>query len=753
MPGRNWGSVGFGAFNIDLETGEVRRRGVKVKLQGQPFAVLALLLERPGELVTRDELKERIWGAETYVDFDQGLNKAIKKIRAALGDSAEQPKYVETLPKRGYRFIAPLNAPDLKSENNQPSIRQSAQLTEPGQSEQPENVTGEVAARANVRRGTSQRRTAQIAGALAAGLFLTFFLSRHNWERERELRLRQLTTNNAENFIESSVVSPDGRYLLYGDEIGIHLRVIATGETHTFDRPKALPTEDSWHPTAWYPDQTHFIAVSETLTTHGVIPTSWTVSLLGDGATELRQKAIAQSVSPDGSQVAFTSGGMNSNQEIGIMGARGEDARIVNTGDEVSEFRMVQWAADGRRLFDMRTHWLGGSDESSKVQYVIESRRPRGTGAIPIASYVIASDFPDWRGGGSFCIFGDGRVIYTRSVSAESLAGNDDTNLWEIKVKPETGEPDGAARPVTKWFGQHLDNVSVSRDGKTLVLQKSNWQLHTYLGEIGSGSGLQPLRRMTLEDSDDLPYAWTPDSRAVIFTSNRAGTYRLYKQIIDKKVAEPITTGPDVVLLAALSPDGQWIIYNTEARSGRPPRVMRIAISGGAPQIIMETRVTAQVHCPTAPGTRCISLEEGKDQIFRSFDAMTGNSRELFKRAFWNGGWAVSPRGSIGILRQDSGGGSVQILSESGSVEREITLAPWSNFSGLNWSADPSEIYTASVGPSGATVLRVDLAGRIQPLWLLKGSRVAWAVAAPDGHHIAVLGKSSYSNAWVVENF
>ena len=369
VPSRNCGSVGFGAFNVDLDTGEVRRRGVKVKLQGQPFAVLAILLEKRGELVTREELKERIWGTEMYVDFDQGLNKAIKKIRAALGDSAEQPKYVETLPKRGYRFIASLNSSQPETESNQPSTRQSAQLTELGQHRQPENVTGEVPARANVRRGSWQRRTAQIAGALAAGLSLTFFLSRHNSERERELRLRHLTTNNADNFIESSVVSPDGRYLLYGDEIGIHLRVIATGEAHTFDRPRALPDEDSWYPTAWYPDQTHFIAVSETLTTQGVIPTSWTVSLLGDGATELRQKAIARSVSPDGSQVAFTSGGLDSNQEIGIMGARGEDARIVNPGGEATAFQMVQWSPDGRRLFDVRTHWLGGSDESSKVQY------------------------------------------------------------------------------------------------------------------------------------------------------------------------------------------------------------------------------------------------------------------------------------------------------------------------------------------------------------------------------------------------
>lgn len=434
------------------------------------------------------------------------------------------------------------------------------------------------------------------------------------------------------------------------------------------------------------------------------------------------------------------------------MGARGENPRTMG-GSDGSEFPIVQWSPEGRRLFDLRTRWLGGSNEQSKVEYVIESRRPDGSSAIPIVSYAIASDFPDWRGGGSFCALADGRVVYTRSMAAESLAGNDDTNLWEVRVKPETGEPQRGPRPLTKWFGQHFDHISVSRDGKTLVLQKSNWQLHTYIGELGSAGRLQPLRRMTLEDSDDLPYSWTPDSRAVIFASNRTGAYRLYKQATDKKVAEPITAGPDVIDEAVLSPNGQWIIYNTEARDGHPPRVMRIAISGGAPQLIMETKLTPQVHCPQAPATRCITLEEGEPHVFGTFDPMDGNHRELFKLPFWDGGWTVSPAGSIAILRQDPRGGRVQILSQSGSIEGEINLAPWSNFSGLDWSADPGEIYTASVGPSGATVLRVNLSGRIDPLWLLEGSQVTWVVAAPDGHHIAALGKSSYSNAWLVENF
>ncbi len=359
MAARKQEKVGFGAFEVDLGTGEIQRHGRKVTLQDQPFAVLALLLERPGELVTREELKARIWGTETYVDFDQGLNKAIKNIRAALGDSVRQPKYVETLPKRGYRFIAPLNSSDqLGSESNQAAQR--PQVGNLSRSGQPEHLNAEVPMRTSVRRRAWNVRAAQIAGALALVLTLAFFLARHNFKPERKLRLRELTTNSAENFVGSSVVSPDGQYLLYGDKIGIHLRVVTTGETHTFEKPKAVSGEDFWYPTAWYPDQTHFIAVSATLTAQGLIPTSWIVSVLGDGAIKLRERAIARSISPDGSLVAFTTGGIDSNQDIGTMGARGEDARIVTRGDDATAFPEVQWSPDGRRLFDLRTRWLGG---------------------------------------------------------------------------------------------------------------------------------------------------------------------------------------------------------------------------------------------------------------------------------------------------------------------------------------------------------------------------------------------------------
>jgi len=97
--------LGFGVFEVDLRDGQLTRRGLRLRLQEQPFQVLAMLLEKPGEVVTREELRSRLW-PRTIVDFDHGLNKAISKIREVLGDSVENPRFVETVARRGYRFLA-----------------------------------------------------------------------------------------------------------------------------------------------------------------------------------------------------------------------------------------------------------------------------------------------------------------------------------------------------------------------------------------------------------------------------------------------------------------------------------------------------------------------------------------------------------------------------------------------------------------------------------------------------------------------
>jgi cholera toxin transcriptional activator len=110
VPQNNSKIARFGVFELDLTAGELRKNGRKLRLQEQPFQILALLLDRAGDVVTREELRQKLWAADTFVDFDHGLNTAVNKLRELLGDSASSPRFIETLARRGYRFIAPVQS-------------------------------------------------------------------------------------------------------------------------------------------------------------------------------------------------------------------------------------------------------------------------------------------------------------------------------------------------------------------------------------------------------------------------------------------------------------------------------------------------------------------------------------------------------------------------------------------------------------------------------------------------------------------
>ncbi len=125
VPQNNSRIARFGVFELDLSAGELRKSGVKLRLQGQPVQVLTVLLERAGDIVTREELRQKLWASDTFVDFDHSLNTAINKVREALGDSASSPRYVETLARRGYRFIAPVQTP-IQTPQQRDSLPQAA---------------------------------------------------------------------------------------------------------------------------------------------------------------------------------------------------------------------------------------------------------------------------------------------------------------------------------------------------------------------------------------------------------------------------------------------------------------------------------------------------------------------------------------------------------------------------------------------------------------------------------------------------
>jgi len=330
--------IHFSIFEADLGAGELRRNGAKVKLQEQPFRILAMLLERPGETVAREDLRARLWSADTFVDFDHSLNSAIRRLREALGDSAETPRFVETLGRRGYRFIAPVDG---------------------------------GAARAGVeiaivpKRSESAFSRPWIAIAVLAPIVIAV-LAWALWRdpaRRIEVIERKLTANSSENSVSSMAISPDGRHLAYADNTGIFLKLIHSGEVHAV----ALPLNFSAGVNDWFPDGSHLLVYRAEQPGKASL---WSVSVFGGPPRQLADDASGASLSPDGSHIAFRRGNLTYDglwgREEWVMRSDGTEQVKVAAGRlDGSQVGPPTWSPDSKRIAYIRSNWAYNARTSS----------------------------------------------------------------------------------------------------------------------------------------------------------------------------------------------------------------------------------------------------------------------------------------------------------------------------------------------------------------------------------------------------
>jgi DNA-binding winged helix-turn-helix (wHTH) protein len=224
--------IRFGAFEVDPEAGELRKHGVKIKLADQPFLILLRLLDRPGEVVTRDELQRKLWAADTFVDFERGLNKAMNRLRDALNDSAAEPRFVETVPKRGYRFIGSVEAP--------PETEATIEAPPPTEA---------------LRDGRRWKYLAAGAGLLLVIACLALIYSRRPANNEQLLRSSLLPPPNTLFLPYNFALSPDGTHLAFvavgsGKNL-LWIRALSAVDAYALD-----DTDGARFP-FWAPDNRH----------------------------------------------------------------------------------------------------------------------------------------------------------------------------------------------------------------------------------------------------------------------------------------------------------------------------------------------------------------------------------------------------------------------------------------------------------------------------------------------------------------
>ena len=536
--------VRFGSFEVDLRAGELRKAGVRLKLTGQPFQVLAILLERPGEVVTREELQKRLW-PDTFVDVDHNLNTAINKIREVLGDSAESPRFVETLPRRGYRFVAPVEGAQTTEVPGGSGVRQESRMP-------------------------WVRRTSILFVVLVLLAAVGFFIYRRS-QSPASLAQRTLTRLTFDDGLQIGATwSPDGRFIAYssnrGGKFDIWVQQVSGGDPVQITKGPG----HNWQPD-WSPDG-KFIAYRSENGDGGL----FVVPALGGEGLERRIASFGYYPrwSPDSSQILFQTTPLTVANRFYIANLSGSPPYEVLRGlfpDSVASVSAA-WHPDGKRITawawdsapaPIPTFWTAPIVGGMAIRTEIPAELMRQVGEAGPRREWWTTDF-------KFSWAPSGKAIYFERTSRAAR------NIWRMSVDPQTLRAGAIERLTT---GPGLDTeFSLSADGKKLAFTGESRRIRAWLfpfdatrGRV-SGSG----HAVTSPGMD----AWLPslsrDGKKLAFSGDRGGSNLELRET-------SLSDGREVPIVAddfysryfpQWSPDGAYLAYTREEPSGEGQLMM-----------------------------------------------------------------------------------------------------------------------------------------------------------------------------------
>ena len=505
------GVICFGSFEVDTRSGELRRGGIKIKLSGQPFDVLVALLEKPGQVVTREELHEKLWSQDTFVDFEQGLNKAINKVREALGDNADNPRFIETLPRRGYRLLAPA-------------------LPSPQPATATENVSLKAAEPVSLPPSPDKRSKRQVVFAVTltgfALLAVAAVLSFRAPRAPHVVGYRQLTNDGRKKIgYLSTAITTDGSRIYFGEKNlqgqGSITQVSANGgpvtTLTTWDDPSLLSLDYS-------------STRAELLVSHEIQSTLWALSVPAGSALRRIGDFLVDGAawSPDGQSIVY--GKVNA---LYISKADGSDSRKLVTVNGDPE--APRWSPDGKVLRFTLNTWDGSHLSLWEVS-------ADGSNLHPL--------FPDWqtRNDGIGKWTPDGGYF----IFCSFLPNGYDATIMAFREKKAWFEL-GAPRPVPLTTGPlSFSGVVPSADGKNIFagafldrgeLMRFDLKRHAWESFL---SGISAADLDFSRDGEWVTYVLVPE-----------GT--LWRSRVDGSERLQLTTPPMRASYPRWSPDGKQI--------------------------------------------------------------------------------------------------------------------------------------------------------------------------------------------------
>ena len=597
----------FGPYELDVRSGELRKGGIRIKLREQPVRILTLLLEKPGEIVLREEIRELLWPSDTVVEFDHGINSAVQKLRTALSDSAESPRYIETVARRGYRFVGEV-------EKNHEALE-----TQPAAEPAP-------AARRKMHWAWLGAGAAVLAGAFLVASVL---------ERTRDLPVIRFNISPPEGTAFGGMpypsASPDGRRIAFG--------VITKNGYQTWlrslDSPNAEPIAETlggaeafWSPDgksiAFFAEGGKLKRVDVSGPNHGPVVTLCDAPYYA-GGTWSRNGVILFSIARAGPiyRVADTGG------------TRVQATRLDETGNELAH-NYPSFLPDGRHFVFSAvtgdpaapsvTIKIGSLDSlESKVLLEADSNAIFSQGnllyvregtlyaqpfdskqlALTGGPVVAAEQVTPFFGLGNFSAAESGTLVYFPGADTPNeLAWFDTTG----KKLATVGEPLSEG---------HFPTPVLSPDEKTILIDhRESKNTDIWLLDAARGS----RSRFTFNPAQEISGVWSPDGKSIAFSSNRKGHFDLFRQSINRSQPEELLySDGDDKYVTSWSSDGEFLLFDRNSPKAPYRSIWALPLQGEKKPFAVFPTPAEERNAQFSPDGRWIAYESregGRPQIF-----------------------------------------------------------------------------------------------------------------------------------------
>ena len=714
----------FGVFEVDPRAGELRKHGVRIKLQEQPLKILLCLLENHGQVVTREQIQQKLWPDNTYVDYENAINSAIRKLREALNDSSDNPRFVETLPRRGYRFVAPV------TQKTGPHPEQGIadlKVVHENPKEEPESGVAPAASGAARTKRWERGGAAALVGLIAAAAVI-FWIVRENQAPQAPLQTVPLTAFRGYERYPS--FSPDGNQVAFSwdgekqDNFDIYVMQIGSGRPLRLTMDPAPDEAPAWSPdgksiafvrhaadkwrimviptlggserqlaelldapntstlffdlpsTSWSPDGRWLVVSGRDSPTQ---PNAlWLVSIESGEKRRLTvppastRGDFSGAFSPDGRTVAFIRSSAFQASDVyvlplaGDLTASAEPRRLTKDNRSISG---ISWTADGRALIFSSNHGgtlalrrmpVSGSKESVPLSI-------GENGAMPSISRL------------------GKRLAYSQSIT--------DGNIWRVNLT-DPWDP-----PAPFLASTRLDaNPQYSLDGKRIAFESTRSGNQEVW--VSDADGSNPVQLVTIGRSGSP--RWSPDGQRIAFDSNVDGHWQIYMVSAQGGRPHRMTTGAADDVRPSWSPDGNSIYFASNRSGGNQTwQVWRMPAGGGP--AVQVTRHGGYTAFPSTDGKLIYFVKDDR-QLSPLWKAPAeGGEESQVLDAVFRVGFAVTP-GGIYYFSQ----ARLQYLEFSTGLSKSIMMTERPTILGLTVSPDGHWLLYAQNDQGGSDLMLVE---------------------------------------------